>query len=111
MQKSPRLVAAAAALTLSFGALTAPAASAADEATTEPCAKQSAQVQKAEDALARVTAVFEKKQTKVKKQKNQVAKVKKAQVQRLDKANQRLEKCQAAPDAPETPEAPETPAA
>ena len=51
---------------VSFGP--AGAASAADE----PCAAQQAKVTKAEGALARVTAVFEKRQAKVKKAKKQV---------------------------------------
>ena len=88
----------------------------------EPCAKQAAQVAKAEDALARVTAVFEKQQTKVKRakkavdkadtnaeenaaeaalekavdKKDKAKKAKKAQQQRLAKAQQRLEDCLAA---------------
>jgi hypothetical protein len=54
---------------------------------SEPCAKQAAQVAKAEDALARVTAVFEAQPTK------EGAKAKKAQQQRLAKARNRLENC------------------
>ena len=56
----------------------------------EPCAKQATQLEKAEDALARVTAVFEKQHTKKAK------KAKKAQQQRVTKAQQRLDDCLAA---------------
>ena len=96
----------------------------ADEGTPEPttpCAKETTQVAKAEDALARVTAVFERQQDKVadarhdlktakagekaaakadlkeaKVKKEKVAKVKKAQQMRLAKAQERLAKCEAA---------------
>ncbi len=99
------------------GGTTAPAA--ADEA---PCADQQAKVTKAEGALARVTAVFERQQAKVKHAKEELAeadtkgekikaakglavaqekkakvkKVKKAQQMRLQKAQQRLDDCLAA---------------
>jgi hypothetical protein len=102
---------------LSFGP--AGTAVAADD---EPCAKQQAQVTKAEGALARVTAVFEKQQAKVKKAKKELEladtaaeqakaakglktaqekkaaakKAKKAQQMRLQKAQQRLDDCLAA---------------
>ena len=100
----------------------APLAAHADKPDREPCAKQEEQVQKAEDALARVTAVFAKQKkhvadarqdvkhadnrsekaearaalhaAKVKKEK--VAKAKKAQQMRLAKANQRLTACETA---------------
>ncbi len=100
----------------------APFAAHADKPDREPCAKQEAQVQKAEDALARVTAVFAKQKkhvaharadvkhadnrserakavaalhaAKVKKEK--VAKAKKAQQMRLAKATQRLTDCETA---------------
>ena len=91
-------------------------------AEDEPCATQQAQVTKAEDALARVTAVFERQQVKVKKAKDEleeadtkgektkaakkldnaiekktkVKKAKKAQQMRLQKAQQRLDDCLAA---------------
>jgi hypothetical protein len=91
-------------------------------AADEPCADQQAQVTKAEDALARVTAVFEKQQAKVKKAKKELVladtvaeqakaakglkmaqekkdaakKAKKAQQMRLQKAHQRLDDCLAA---------------
>jgi CHASE2 domain-containing sensor protein len=69
----------------------APLAAHADKPDREPCAKQETQVQKAEDALARVTAL---QATKVKKEK--VAKTKKAQQMRLAKAHERLTACETA---------------
>jgi chromosome segregation ATPase len=89
---------------------------------SEPCAHQAQQVQKAEDALAHVTSVFEHQRTKVEKlqdalaaattaeeqarlqarldkalaKKQHVRKDKKAQQQRLAKARARLVECQAA---------------
>lgn len=85
-----------------------------------PCSKETSQVAKAEDALARVTAVFERKRDKVaearhdlkkakssekaaaraalketKVKKVKAAKVKKAQQVRLAKAQERLAQCQA----------------
>ena len=100
----------------------APLAAHADKPDREPCAKQEAQVQKAEDALARVTAVFAKQKehvadarqdvkhadnrseraeavaalhaAKVKKEK--AATTKKAQQMRLAKANERLTACETA---------------
>jgi hypothetical protein len=100
----------------------APLAAHADKPDREPCAKQEAQVQKAEDALARVTAVFAAQQAHVadarqdvkhadsrseraqavaalhdaKVKKEKVAKTKKAQQMRLAKANERLAACEAA---------------
>jgi hypothetical protein len=91
-------------------------------AADEPCADQQAKVTKAEDALARVTAVFERQQAKVKKAKKELVladtvaeqakaakglkvaqekkdaakKAKKAQQMRLQKAQQRLADCLAA---------------
>ena len=96
--------------------LTQPTVASAEEA---PCAAQQVRVDRAEDALARVTAVFdaqkdkvaharaalEKAETKVKQakakaalqraldRKAEVAKAKKAQQQRLAKATARLEAC------------------
>ena len=107
---------------LTIGALGASTTAAVAAPKGEPCARQVAQVTKAEDALARVTAVFERQQTKVKKAKkaaqqadtpaeenaaeealedavdgrDKVKKAKKAQLQRLAKAQQRLDKCLAA---------------
>jgi hypothetical protein len=102
---------------LTVGAGAGPAA--ADE---EPCASQAAKVAKAEDALARVTAVFERQAAKVKhaeeeveeadteaeedeatedlevakEKKAKAKKAKKAQQMRLQKAQQRLDDCLAA---------------
>jgi len=106
----------------------APFAAHADKPDREPCAQQEKQVQKAEDALARVTAVFAAQQehvadarqdvkhadnrseraqavaalheARVKKEK--VAKTKKAQQMRLAKANERLAACETA-DSGTTP--------
>jgi len=100
----------------------APLAAHAEKSDPEPCAKQDAQVQKAEDALARVTLVFAKEKEHVadarkdvkhadsrsekaaakaelhaaKVEKEKVAKAKKAQQMRLAKANERLTDCEAA---------------
>ena len=100
----------------------APLAAHAGQPDREPCAKQEAQVQKAEDALARVTVVFAKQKERVvdarqdvkhadnrseraeavaalhaaKVKKEKVAKAKKAQQMRLAKANERLAACETA---------------
>jgi hypothetical protein len=97
-------------------------------AEEEPCSIQQAQVTKAEGALARVTAVFERQQAKVKAAKktlekadtraekakaakglavakekeDKAKKAKKAQLMRLQKAQQRLDDCLAAQE-PEQP--------
>ncbi|WP_372734728.1 hypothetical protein [Nocardioides sp.] len=95
-----------------------PTVASADTAPEEPCAKQSAKVQKAEDALARVTAVFDRQKAKVKKVRGDVAdaetktekkkakqklakvKAKKAETKKTKKAQQmRLTKAQARYDA------------
>jgi hypothetical protein len=115
------------ALTTGVVLLGTPAAYA-DEPADGPCAAQEAKVAKAEDALARVTAVFERKKDRVadaeaavaaattdkerakaeKRLAKAVAKAadakkdKKAQRQRLAKAEERLADCQAA-NAPATP--------
>jgi hypothetical protein len=94
----------------------------ADEPADEPCAAQAAKVAKAEAALARVTAVFERQKDKVAEAEAAVAaatteeelakaekrlakaiakaadtkKEKKAQKQRLAKAEERLAECEAA---------------
>jgi hypothetical protein len=110
---------------LSTAALTvgvAPLAAYADKPDREPCTKQETQVQKAEDALARVTLVFAKQKERVvdarqdvkhadsrseraeavaalhaaKVKKEEVAKAKKAQQMRLAKANERLAACETA---------------
>lgn len=115
------------AATLSFG-VGVEGATAADE---EPCAGKAAKVAKAEDALARVTAVFERQAAKVEKAEDEVEeadteaeeteaeedleaakekkakakKAKKAQQMRLAKAQQRLDDCLAAQE-PEEEEPP-----
>jgi uncharacterized protein (DUF1800 family) len=97
-------------------------------ADEEPCSTQQVQVTRAEDALARVTAVFERQQAKVKaakkavekadtraekakatkglavaqEKKDKAKKAKKAQQMRLHKAQQRLDDCLAAQE-PEEP--------
>lgn len=112
-------VLAGAALTL--GSLSTIASSPVSAAPPAPCAQQQKQVDKATEALARVTAVFERQKDKVAKARGEVraadtarerrqakrevaeAKAdradartnKKAQQQRLAKAEARLEKCQA----------------
>ena len=116
-----RMSAVAAGFALTLGSLAATAPAYADKPTSEPCAKEQAQVEKAETALARVTLVFERQKAKVVKAKKQVekadtanekaqakkklakakksraeaAKVKKAQVQRVAKAEARLADCEA----------------
>ena len=117
---------ATAAITLA-GALGA-AAHADDAPVTDPCAQQQAQVDKATEALARVTAVFARQQERVEAKQEVVAEAnagrekaaarhalkaakdalaetkstKRAQQQRLAKATERLTACQ----TPETTEAP-----
>lgn len=113
-------LAATAAIALS-GLVVAPSATADEAPETAPCAAQQAKVDKAEDALERVTAVFARQQTKVKKAKKTVAQAeagrekalarkalakakdkkndtkvtKRAQQQRLSKAQERLATCEA----------------
>src|SRR3954454_24657588 len=105
---------------LTIGA--APVAAHAAAPDHQPCAKQEAQVQRAEDALARVTLVFARQKKHVvearhdhahadnrserakaraalhaaKVKKAKVAKAKKAQQMRLAKANARLAACEKA---------------
>lgn len=100
----------------------------AEETTDGPCATQEAKVAKAEEALARVTAVFDRKKQRVAEAEAAVAaattdeekakaekrlakavakaakakKDKKAQKQRLAKAQERLAECEAA-NAPAAP--------
>lgn len=100
-------------------ALTQPVVASAEEAPPVPCARQQAQVDRTEDALARVTAVFQRQKTKAAKakaaleraeskvkkdrakaalkkareRKADAAKEKKAQKQRLARATARLEAC------------------
>lgn len=113
-------LAATAAIALS-GLVVAPSATADEAPETAPCAAQQAKVDKAEDALERVTAVFARQQAKVKKAKKTVAQAeagrekalarkalakakdkkndtkvtKRAQQQRLSKAQERLATCEA----------------
>jgi molecular chaperone GrpE (heat shock protein) len=90
-----RIATTAAGFALALGSLTTAATTAhAAPPEKEPCARQAAQVAKAEEALAKVTAVFDKQRTKATKA---TKKAKKAQVQRLAKAQERLAKCEAAP--------------
>ncbi len=125
MHTTSRVAGVVAGLTMTFGSLAAVPASFADDTTgntpAAPCAQQQTQVDRAEDALARVTAVFAKQQARVSKAKNQVAtadtkgeekraeralakakdaraqakKAKVAQQQRLTRAQARLEACEA----------------
>ncbi|MCW2813435.1 MAG: hypothetical protein JWN84_890 [Nocardioides sp.] len=123
MHTATRAAGVLAGLTLTFGSLGAVApAVAADAPEKAPCAQQQTQVDRAEDALTRLTAVFERKQAKVEKAKDRAAaadtaqernaarkalrtakaekaeakEAKGAQQQRLAKAQERLEECQAA---------------
>ena len=117
---------AAVALTAAVLSLGAGPVASADTASDTPCAQQEAKVAKAEDALARVTAVFDRQKSRVEKAqealaeattpeeqakaqrkldralaaKNATKKEKKAQKQRLAKAQARLAECQAAQPAP-----------
>ena len=122
MQIVRPLAALASAAVLSLGTVSAVHAAPADKPGGEPCAQQQAQVTKAEDAMARVTAVFAHQQTKVERLQDELAqattpdeqaalqakldkatahkqhakKDKKAQQQRVAKAEARLANCQAA---------------
>lgn len=75
-----------------FGALalTSVAPAVADDTTTEPCATQQAQLDRANAKLAALTEKFAAHPTK------KVKKAKKAQVQRVAHAQARLDKCLAA---------------
>lgn len=125
MHPASRVAGVVAGLTMTFGSLAAVPASFADDTTgdtpTAPCASEQTKVDRAEDALARVTAVFAKQQARVSKAKDQVAtadtkgaekraeralakakqaraeakKAKKAQQQRLTRAQARLDACEA----------------
>ena len=114
-----RKTAAAIATMFALSVCAVPAA-AAEAPPTEPCARQQAQVTKAEEALARVTAVFEHQQDKAQDarkaarkadtraekaaaraaleraldRKADAAKEKKAQQQRLAHAMERLAACE-----------------
>ena len=117
-----RLAGIAATGAIALGGAFGVAAHADDAPTTDPCAQQQAQVDKAQSALERVTAVFTRQQERVKKVKEVVAAAetgretadakraladakqdraetkvtKRAQQQRLDKSQERLATCQAA---------------
>ncbi|RYB91546.1 hypothetical protein EUA06_09530 [Nocardioides glacieisoli] len=120
------VVASAAIALAAFGAT----ASADEVPPTDPCAQQQAKVDKATEALARVTAVFARQQERVEAAKEDVAEAtagqekadarkaladarqaktetkvtKRAQQQRLAKATERLTTCQAEqPPATEAP--------
>ena len=106
---------------LALGGAVAGPASADEAPETTPCAKQQAKVDKAEDALARVTAVFARQQDRVakvrktvkkaeagqekaearralakaKEKRNDTKTTKRAQQQRLLKAQERLATCEA----------------
>lgn len=125
MHTSTRFAGVAAGITMAFGsiAVVTPAVATAP-AKPAACTQQQKQVDRAESALARVTAVFERQQAKVKKAKHrataadtahqrnaarkalrkakhdktEAAKTKRAQQQRLAKAEDRLETCQAEQD-------------
>ena len=125
MKTARPLAVAAVTLALSWGTLGGDA-HAARAAKPEPCAQQETQVAKAQQALDRVTAVFDHQQTKVERlqaaleaastpeekariqarldralaQEQHARKAKKAQQQRLAKAQERLAACQAAQPAP-----------
>lgn len=127
-------LAATAAIALS-GLVVAPSAMADEAPETAPCAEQQAKVDKAEDALARVTAVFARQQAKVEKAKKVVEQAeagrekalarkalseakdtrddtkvtKRAQQQRLAKAQERLATCEAEVVAEPTTEPTTTP--
>ncbi|HWI42491.1 MAG TPA: hypothetical protein VNS81_02650 [Nocardioides sp.] len=123
-----RITAAAFVSTLALGAFAAPAAMADDATapTTDPCATQQAQLDKAEAKLEALQAKFAAAAAKVKAERTDVAeadtaaekrsekadlaqakekkahvkKAKKAQVQRVAHAQARLDKCLAANPAP-----------
>jgi len=116
------------------GFAVAPSATADETTEPVPCASQQAKVDKAEDALERVTAVFARQQAKVKRAKKVVEQAeagrekalarkalskakdvrdetkvtKRAQQQRLAKAEERLATCEAEQVTP-TPTPTETP--
>ena len=127
MSVTTRIAGITASAAIAFGAFGA-TAYADDAPTTDPCASQQAKVDKATEALARVTAVFARQQERVAAKQEVVAEAnagqekaaarhalkaakdalaetkvtKRAQQQRLAKATERLTECQ----TPETTEAP-----
>ena len=128
MSRSSRIAGLTATAVIALAGAFSAAAHADDTTVTDPCAQQQAQVDKAQGALERVTAVFARQQARVEKTKEVVAEAsagrekaaarraladakqdrddtkvtKRAQQQRLAKAQQRLTTCQ----TPETTEAP-----
>jgi len=120
MHTSTRIAGAVAGIALTFGSLGAVSAPASADKPAA-CAQQQKHVDKAQEALTKVTAVFARQQAKVKKAKHEVKvddtaaeradakrdlahlkakrdhtkKVKTAQQQRLAKAQARLAECQA----------------
>lgn len=120
MSVSIRFAGAAAAAVVALGGGLSVSAASADDTSTTPCAQQQAKVEKAEAALVRVTAVFERQQARVAKAKKVVAAAeagrekaqarrlladakqdrkktkvtKRAQQQRLAKAQERLTECE-----------------
>ncbi len=121
MKFARTLAVAAATAVVSLGAAPVAEAVHAGKPGGEPCAKQEAQVAKAQEALAHVTAVFDHQKTKVERlqealaaattpeeqarlqakldkalaKKQHTKKDKKAQLQRLAKAEARLADCEA----------------
>ncbi|MBZ5741077.1 hypothetical protein [Nocardioides mangrovi] len=129
--KQIRTTTAALASAFVLGIVAAPVAAQATTPDSEPCAAQQTKVDKATDALARVSAVFERQHERVADARHdvkhadsrsdraaaraelaqatakldRVAKDKKAQQQRLAKAEDRLDACQAAQNDGGTPAA------
>jgi len=121
MRTNTRIAGAVAGIALTLGSLGAVAAPASADKPA-PCAQEQKHVDKAQEALAKVTAVFARQQAKVKKAKHELKvadtateranakrdlalskakrdhtkKVKTAQQQRLAKAQARLDACTAA---------------
>ncbi|PKH38933.1 hypothetical protein SAMN05192575_103395 [Nocardioides alpinus] len=128
MYRSSRIAGLTATAVITLAGAFSAAAHADDTTATDPCAQQQAQVEKAQGALERVTAVFARQQARVEKTKEVVVEAsagrekaaarraladakqdrddtqvtKRAQQQRLAKAQQRLTACQTL----ETTEAP-----
>jgi hypothetical protein len=135
MSVSTRFCGLAATAAIAFaGFAVAPSATADETTEPVPCASQQAKVDKAEEALERVTAVFARQQAKVKKakkvveqaeagrekalarkaladareKKNETKVTKRAQQQRLAKAEERLATCEAEQVTPTPTETPTT---
>lgn len=133
MSVTTRLASITASAALTFTAFGVVAAYADDSSTTDPCAQQQVQVDKAQSALERVTAVFARQQERVdaareaddeaddeaaagpekaaaqralkeaKQAKAETKATKRAQQQRLAKATERLTTCQTEQATPEAP--------